>query len=70
MDFALSEEQTAIFEMARGFGEDRIAPYARTWESEGTMPRDLWPAQFYTRSQTNVAPCYTLPWIGIRALRL
>lgn len=43
MDFALSEEQTAIFDMARAFGEDRIAPNARRWETEGTIPRDLWP---------------------------
>ncbi|MWD28159.1 acyl-CoA dehydrogenase [Aquicoccus sp. SCR17] len=43
MDFALSEEQTAIFEMAHAFGQDRIAPHARDWEKQGTIPRDLWP---------------------------
>ncbi|MBD3678347.1 MAG: acyl-CoA dehydrogenase family protein [Rhodobacteraceae bacterium] len=43
MDFALSEEQVAIFDMARAFGEERIAPHARTWEAEGTIPKDLWP---------------------------
>ncbi len=43
MDFALSEEQTAIYEMAHAFGQERIAPYARDWEQEGTIPRDLWP---------------------------
>jgi alkylation response protein AidB-like acyl-CoA dehydrogenase len=43
MDFALSEEQTAIFDMAYGFGQDHIAPYARQWESDGTIPKDLWP---------------------------
>lgn len=43
MDFALSEEQTAIFEMARAFGQEHIAPHARTWEREGTIPRELWP---------------------------
>lgn len=42
MDFALSEEQTFIFDTARGFGEDRIAPRARDWEREGTIPKDLW----------------------------
>ncbi|MDF1726404.1 MAG: acyl-CoA dehydrogenase family protein [Sulfitobacter sp.] len=42
MDFALSEEQEAIFAMAHDFGQDRIAPHARTWEAEGTIPRDLW----------------------------
>ncbi|WP_417676501.1 acyl-CoA dehydrogenase family protein [Pseudodonghicola sp.] len=43
MDFALSEEQSAIFDMARDFGQDRIAPHARTWEAAGTIPKDLWP---------------------------
>ena len=43
MDFALSEEQSAIFDMARAFGAENIAPFARTWEAEGTIPKDLWP---------------------------
>ena len=43
MDFALSEEQQAIFEMARDFGAEHIAPNASAWEKEGTIPRDLWP---------------------------
>lgn len=43
MDFALSEEQTAIFDMARAFGQEHIAPHARTWERDGTIPRELWP---------------------------
>ena len=43
MDFALSEEQTAIFDMARAFGEEHIAPYARQWDADGTIPKDLWP---------------------------
>ncbi len=43
MDFALSEEQVAIFDMARDFGAEHIAPFARDWEAEGTIPRDLWP---------------------------
>ncbi len=42
MDFALSEEQQAIFDVARDFGATHIAPHARTWEAEGTIPRDLW----------------------------
>lgn len=42
MDFALTEEQQAIFDMAREFGQDRIAPHAREWESDGTIPRELW----------------------------
>ncbi len=43
MDFALSDEQTAIFDMAQAFGAENIAPHARTWEAEGTIPRNLWP---------------------------
>jgi alkylation response protein AidB-like acyl-CoA dehydrogenase len=43
VDFNPSEEQTAIFDMARAFGEEHIAPYAREWEKAGTIPKDLWP---------------------------
>ncbi len=43
MDFALSEEQTAIFDMARAFGEEHVAPHARAWEAAGTIPKELWP---------------------------
>ena len=43
MDFALSDEQTAIFDMARAFGAEHIAPFARQWEAEGTIPKTLWP---------------------------
>ncbi|WP_134681206.1 acyl-CoA dehydrogenase family protein [Paracoccus ravus] len=42
MDFALSEEQQAIFDMARDFGAEHIAPHAQAWEAEGTIPRTLW----------------------------
>ena len=42
MDFDLGEEARAIFDMARAFGADHIAPHARQWESDGTIPRDLW----------------------------
>ncbi|MEP5730063.1 MAG: acyl-CoA dehydrogenase family protein [Sulfitobacter sp.] len=42
MDFALSEEQTAIFDMAYAFGQDHIAPFAQQWEKDGTIPRELW----------------------------
>ncbi|MEM8796622.1 MAG: acyl-CoA dehydrogenase family protein [Pseudomonadota bacterium] len=41
MDFALSEEQTAIFDMARSFAVDRIEPNALDWERDEVMPRDL-----------------------------
>lgn len=43
MDFALSEEQVAIFDMAHAFGQEHIAPYAREWEREGCIPKTLWP---------------------------
>ncbi|MGH1465729.1 MAG: acyl-CoA dehydrogenase family protein [Cognatishimia sp.] len=43
MDFALSEEQVLIFDMAKSFGEEHIAPFAQQWESDGTIPNDLWP---------------------------
>ena len=43
MDFALSEEQSAIFDMAKAFGEEHIAPFARQWEVDGNIPKALWP---------------------------
>ncbi|MFY0648111.1 acyl-CoA dehydrogenase family protein [Sulfitobacter geojensis] len=43
MDFALSEEQTAIFDMAYAFGQENIAPFAQQWEKDETIPKDLWP---------------------------
>ncbi len=43
MDFQLSEEQTLVFDMAYGFGQDHIAPHAQTWEADGTIPKSLWP---------------------------
>ncbi|MEO0633066.1 MAG: acyl-CoA dehydrogenase family protein [Pseudomonadota bacterium] len=43
MDFALTEEQTAIYDMAHAFGQAEIAPYAREWEAAGTIPKALWP---------------------------
>ena len=43
MDFALSEEQQAIFDMAFAFGQEHIAPHARAWEAAGTIPKALWP---------------------------
>ena len=43
MDFALSEEQTAIFEMAKAFGATEITPHARDWDAAGEIPKSLWP---------------------------
>ncbi len=42
MDFSLSEEQTAIFDMAKDFGAEHISPFAQSWEKDGTIPKDLW----------------------------
>ena len=43
MDFALSEEQIAIYDMAKDFAAGEIAPHARAWEAQGTIPKALWP---------------------------
>ncbi len=43
MDFSLNSEQTAIFDMAYEFGQEHIAPFARDWENQGTIPKELWP---------------------------
>ncbi|MGB0608163.1 MAG: acyl-CoA dehydrogenase family protein [Paracoccaceae bacterium] len=43
MDFALTEEQNAVFDMAYAFGQEQIAPQAREWETQGTIPKELWP---------------------------
>lgn len=42
MDFALTEEQHAVFDMANGFGQTHIAPFAAEWETAGTIPKALW----------------------------
>ncbi len=42
MDFALSDEQIAIFDMARDFAIEHIAPYAAKWDADGEIPRSLW----------------------------
>jgi alkylation response protein AidB-like acyl-CoA dehydrogenase len=41
MNFALSDEQQAIFDMARDFGAERIAPNSAAWEDAGSIPREL-----------------------------
>ncbi|MDE0305552.1 MAG: acyl-CoA dehydrogenase family protein [Albidovulum sp.] len=43
MDFSLSDEQVAIFDMAREFGREKIAPHAAEWERAGTIPKEIWP---------------------------
>jgi Acyl-CoA dehydrogenases len=41
MDFGFTEEQQAVFDMARDFGAEKIAPFARDWERAGTIPREV-----------------------------
>ena len=41
MDFALSEEQQAIQDMARSFAEEKLAPYAMEWDQTGHFPADV-----------------------------
>ena len=41
MDFSLSEEQQAIFEMAHDFGQTAIAPYALEWDEKCEMPKEM-----------------------------
>ena len=39
--FQLAEDQRAIFEMARGFAKDRLAPFAIEWDREKHFPVDV-----------------------------
>lgn len=41
MDFALSEEQNAIRDMARAFATDRLEPDAVEWDENGHFPEDV-----------------------------
>jgi len=41
MDFALSEEQQAIFDMAHNFAQHAIAPHALAWDEQAILPRDV-----------------------------
>ena len=41
MDFALSEEQLAIAEMARDFADENLAPKAMEWDETGHFPIDV-----------------------------
>jgi alkylation response protein AidB-like acyl-CoA dehydrogenase len=41
MDFELNEEQQAIFDMARDFGAEKIAPFAAQWEKDEAIPRGV-----------------------------
>ncbi|MGI9387331.1 MAG: acyl-CoA dehydrogenase family protein, partial [Methyloligellaceae bacterium] len=41
MDFGLSEEQSAIYDMAHGFAMENLAPNATQWDETGTFPVDV-----------------------------
>ncbi len=41
MEFALSEEQQAIFEMSRSFADENLAPKAIEWDETGHFPEDV-----------------------------
>ena len=41
MDFSLTDEQEQIFQMARDFASEKMAPFAATWEEEKRLPREV-----------------------------
>lgn len=41
MDFGLSTEQQAIFDMAHEFGQQEIAPHALAWDQKAEMPKEM-----------------------------
>ena len=41
MDFVLSEEQQAIFDMAHDFAEQMISPHAVDWDQTEQMPKEV-----------------------------
>ncbi len=41
MDFALTDEQQAIAEMARSFADEQLAPHAIGWDETGHFPEDV-----------------------------
>ena len=41
MDFALTDEQSAIFETAQDFAIDRMAPHALQWDQDEALPREV-----------------------------
>ena len=54
MDFALSEEQQAIFDMAHDFAQHAIAPHALAWDEQAILPRDVLEAS----AELGLAPIY------------
>jgi alkylation response protein AidB-like acyl-CoA dehydrogenase len=41
LDFALTGEQQAILDMARGFAREQLAPHAVEWDETGHFPEDV-----------------------------
>jgi alkylation response protein AidB-like acyl-CoA dehydrogenase len=41
MDFALTDEQSQIFDIARDFAVTRMAPHAQAWEDAKALPSDV-----------------------------
>ncbi len=41
MDFALTDEQEQIFQMARDFAVEKMAPFAAAWEEEKRLPVEV-----------------------------
>ena len=39
---SLDQDQAAILALSMDFGREHIAPFARDWETAGTIPRQLW----------------------------
>ncbi len=67
MDFQLSEEQQAIQDMTREFALAQIAPHARQWEAEGTIPRQI----FHDLAELGLGGIYVAEeWGGAGLTRL
>lgn len=60
MDFALSEEQQAIQEMARRFAADELAPHAAKWDEEKHFPVDV----IRKSAELGLAAIYTSEDVG------
>ena len=60
MDFALSEEQEAIQEMALRFAQDELAPHAAKWDEEKHFPVDV----IKSTAELGLAGIYTRDDVG------
>ncbi|MCP4184786.1 MAG: acyl-CoA dehydrogenase [Hyphomicrobiales bacterium] len=64
MDFALNEEQRAVYNMARSFSDDNIAPHAIKWDETGHFPVDV----IKQAAQLGMAGIYVKEDVGGSAL--